>query len=212
MRLALRPAAQRPAPRHARVDTGFAPSRRPRCGWRRAICCLQLAHIDLRPRAFVAADDVVHRASDRSSSVGVDRRHAAVEGLGEDGRGCVRAHRGDRSGRAARRPGGDETVEAVEAQEQAHRRPLAQVQDAHARCVTGPPRRSGTARRADRCPGYASAPCRRGWPAARPARVTHGDLAAQQRNVARTAAVGVGGEQADEAALAVELAVRVEAS
>ena len=106
--------------------------------------------------------------------------------------------------------GRDEAVETVEAQEHAHRRPLAQPQDAVrggeeivlgnleqlvARIVVEDVRQRLAVMAGRRQAG---------------ARYHVLDLAAQQRDVTGAAAVGAGGEQADEAALAGQLAVIVE--
>jgi hypothetical protein len=142
--------------------------RLPRCGSRRGYRLQARAH---RPAG--ADPDCVRRCNTRARASNrrwsAWPRTAAVERLGED-RMNLLARRPCRSGRAARRRarrrsgrnGRSAGTRAPWAARPAAKSP--------SRWRTIRPRRSGTARRGDRCRGYGQAPCRHGCWARVPAR------------------------------------------
>ena len=166
----------------------------------------QRMRIDMRPGAFIAPDDEMHARQRRIVQRRRRGRHPPVERLGENGVDAlararvvtVARHEDER---------GDEPVEPVEAQEHAHLGPLAQLQDAQRRReqfvfahLEKFVARIGVENMRQRLAVMA---------VRREARALQHMLylRAQQRDFIRSAAVGAGGEESDEAMLAGEFAV-----
>ena len=169
---------------------------------------LQLAHVDSRRRAVIAADNELHANQRAFREVGIERGHPALVGLGKEHPDAL-AHarivpvaRGIDQHR-------HETVEAVDAREDAHARPRLEIEDALApglqllgadlkQLVA----REGVENVEQRLAGVAGGRVAGGR--------EHGlDLVTQQGDLAGRADVGLRGEQPHEADLSLGPAVTV---